>query len=64
LGNIRDVNLVKLWQEHETLLTLRSKKVKGKCSDCEYREECLGCRGRAYELTGDFMAEDPGCWIK
>jgi len=28
-----------------------------------YMDKCVGCRGRAYEETGNIMATDPGCWV-
>ena len=33
----------------------------GRCGYCEYRRFCGGCRARAYELTGDYLAEEPFC---
>lgn len=33
----------------------------GKCGGCEYRWVCGGCRARAFERTGDFLAEAPSC---
>lgn len=33
----------------------------GRCGRCEYRERCGGSRARAFALTGDPLAEDPGC---
>jgi len=33
----------------------------GKCGACEYVRVCGGCRARAFELTGDYMAEEPQC---
>jgi hypothetical protein len=32
--------------------------LKGKCGECEYRETCGGCRGRAYACAGDYLAAD------
>ncbi|MFV9645436.1 MAG: hypothetical protein ACNYWU_06395, partial [Desulfobacterales bacterium] len=29
---------------------------------CEKAEYCYGCRGAAYQLTGDYLASDPLCW--
>ncbi|HUU62555.1 MAG TPA: hypothetical protein VMX96_01325 [Dehalococcoidia bacterium] len=50
--------------EAELLAQLRSRELlKGKCSECEYRVECAGCRGRPFERTGDMLAADPGCWL-
>ncbi|RLB91175.1 MAG: radical SAM/SPASM domain-containing protein, partial [Deltaproteobacteria bacterium] len=48
--------------ESEVFNTLRDyDKLKGKCGRCEYRNVCGGCRARAYEATGDYMAEEPLC---
>ncbi len=33
----------------------------GKCGRCEFRKVCGGCRARAYEISGDYMAEEPYC---
>jgi heme b synthase len=33
----------------------------GACGRCEYRRVCGGCRARAYEATGDFLAAEPLC---
>ncbi len=33
----------------------------GRCGYCEYRRFCGGCRARAYEVTGDYLAEEPYC---
>ena len=45
------------------LTELDESQLKGECGDCSYRDTCSGCRGRAYEETGDMMAADPGCWL-
>jgi radical SAM protein with 4Fe4S-binding SPASM domain len=64
LGNIREQNLRSLWETSPILIKLRSRQLlEGECGECEYRDECGGCRGRAYEETGNFMASDPGCWL-
>lgn len=36
--------------------------IKGKCSSCDQKEICYGCRGLALAVTGDYLAEDPHCW--
>jgi heme b synthase len=33
----------------------------GRCGYCEYRRFCGGCRARAYEVTGDYLGEEPFC---
>jgi radical SAM protein with 4Fe4S-binding SPASM domain len=32
------------------------------CRACDMAGECYGCRGNAYQQTGDYLAPDPGCW--
>jgi MoaA/NifB/PqqE/SkfB family radical SAM enzyme len=33
----------------------------GKCGRCEFIRVCGGCRARAYEATGNYLAEEPLC---
>jgi radical SAM protein with 4Fe4S-binding SPASM domain len=62
VGNIREQSLTEMWHGSELLKTLRNRSLlKGKCGECEYREACGGCRGRAYAYSGDYLAEDPVC---
>jgi len=64
LGNVRERSITQIWQESQVLAQLRSRALlKGRCGECEYKMECAGCRGRAYERTGDMLASDPGCWL-
>jgi len=34
------------------------------CRDCELNSECYGCRGAAFQATGNMFAADPICWNK
>ena len=53
-----------IWENSPVLAELRQRELlKGGCGDCSYKVTCSGCRGRAYEETGDTMASDPGCWL-
>ena len=36
--------------------------MKGPCASCEENASCYGCRGAAYQWTGDYLASDPCCW--
>lgn len=61
-GNIRNQNLTDIWYNSKVLNELRDRNsLKGKCGECEYRETCGGCRGRAYTCTSDYLATDPIC---
>jgi MoaA/NifB/PqqE/SkfB family radical SAM enzyme len=35
--------------------------LRGKCGECEFRDDCGGSRARAYAMTGDALAPDPLC---
>lgn len=37
-------------------------RVAAPCRDCDLLTECYGCRGAAYQATGDMFAADPVCW--
>lgn len=64
LGNIREQGIRSIWEDSPILAELRQRELlKGECGVCSFRSTCFGCRGRAYEESGDMMAADPGCWL-
>jgi radical SAM protein with 4Fe4S-binding SPASM domain len=64
LGNVREQSIMSIWENSPILAELRQRDLlKGECGDCQYKLTCSGCRGRAYEETGDMMTADPGCWL-
>ena len=64
VGNIRSRSLKQIIEESEVIQNLRDYRnnIKGPCKKCEKAELCYGCRGAAYNLTGDYLASDPICW--
>ncbi len=64
IGNVRNRSLAEIIQESEVLEDLRDhgRTIKGPCAFCEETITCYGCRGAAYQLTGDYLASDPCCW--
>ncbi|MEM3737222.1 MAG: radical SAM protein [Candidatus Bathyarchaeia archaeon] len=65
IGNVRKGNIVDIWERSPILTMLRSRDLlKGECGECANRDICAGCRGRAYECTGNMLASDPGCWLQ
>jgi len=64
LGNIRERKLAEIIKESEVIQDLRNYKlhIKGPCRQCDKIETCYGCRGAAYQITGDYLASDPLCW--
>jgi AdoMet-dependent heme synthase len=64
-GNIRTQPFGEIWNESEIFRNLRDEgRYGGKCGRCEFLKICGGCRARAYEATGDYMAEEPLCLYK
>jgi radical SAM protein with 4Fe4S-binding SPASM domain len=63
-GNVRQNKLKDIWEKSSLFELLRDRgNLKGKCGGCSYKEICGGCRGRAYAHYGDFLAEDPLCFM-
>lgn len=61
-GNVREKSFQEIWANSEFFKNLRNTDgYQGKCGRCEYRKVCGGCRARAYELSGEYMAEEPYC---
>jgi radical SAM protein with 4Fe4S-binding SPASM domain len=64
-GNVRETRFARIWSTSPVFKDLRERetRLKGRCGECEYRRLCGGCRGRSWALTGDYLAEDPSCFI-
>ena len=64
LDNVRNNRLAHILKNSEVVNNLKNYRqmIKGECRDCDKAEECYGCRGAAYQLTGDYLASDPTCW--
>ncbi|MDO9323469.1 MAG: radical SAM protein [Methanoregula sp.] len=68
VGNVRDQPFSRFWGDgtNPVLARFREKEARfgGKCGTCIHRELCGGgCRVRAHAVEGDFLAEDPFCFI-
>ncbi len=64
IGNVRKQRLKDILHDSEVVQDLKRYKelIKGPCGECAKIDECYGCRGAAYQLTGDYLASDPLCW--
>ena len=61
-GNVKETPFRKIWADSKAFQNLRNTDgYAGKCGRCEFRKVCGGCRARAYETSGDYMAEEPYC---
>jgi len=61
-GQVREKSFPEIYRTSPVFLALRDRSgYHGKCGRCEYRQVCGGCRARAFEATGDYLAEEPLC---
>ena len=61
-GDVTNKSFAEIWNHSETFTALRDyHRLEGKCGACEYKRVCGGCRARAFEATGDILAEEPLC---
>ena len=61
-GQIKEKGFEDIWNNSPIFQDLRDlNQYKGKCGRCEFIKVCGGCRARAYEITGDYLAEEPFC---
>ena len=65
-GNVRNTGFHQIYHESELFRNLRRREetLKGLCGECRYKTVCGGCRGRAHAYTGDYLAEDPRCFMR
>jgi radical SAM protein with 4Fe4S-binding SPASM domain len=64
-GNIRHSRLADVISSSQVIQDLRHvySNIHGACRTCRMNGECYGCRGNAYQMTGDYLSSDPFCWI-
>ncbi|PLX50964.1 MAG: radical SAM/SPASM domain-containing protein [Desulfobulbaceae bacterium] len=65
-GNIRHAPLAEILHSSHVIKELRNirQTIKGQCGQCRHGDFCYGCRGNAFQVTGDHLAADPTCWLK
>lgn len=61
-GNLKTTGFRQIWESAPIFTELRdTESLEGKCGICEFKNVCMGCRARAYGMTGDYLAEEPFC---
>ncbi len=68
LGNVRERPFGEIWADcsHPLMagLAARPRPLQGRCASCAQRAICNGnTRARAYAVSGNPWAEDPGCYL-
>ncbi len=65
-GNVRQNRFSDIYRRSKLFddLRHREERLQGLCGDCQYKTVCGGCRGRAHAYSGDYLAEDPRCFIR
>jgi heme d1 biosynthesis radical SAM protein NirJ len=68
IGSIKQRPFSDIWMDTSDPLMaglkLDKRPVEGRCAECNYLNICGGnSRTRAWQLTGNFWAEDPGCYL-
>ncbi len=64
IGNVRNAPLGDILRDSVMMRDFRHFRtmIKEPCRSCEKSASCYGCRGAAFQLTGDPLAADPLCW--
>jgi len=61
-GQIKEKPFAEIWNHSPVFEDLRDLNLyQGKCGACPFIRVCGGCRARAFELTGNYLAEEPLC---
>lgn len=64
--NVFDLTIDEILEKYQTseiIHNLLDANFSGKCGSCDKKYLCGGCRARALERNGDYLAEDPDCWL-
>jgi radical SAM protein with 4Fe4S-binding SPASM domain len=66
VGNVRETPLAAILRGSRVIRDLRDiyRRIDPACRACRFAGTCYGCRGNAYQATGDYLAADPGCWLR
>ena len=61
-GDLRRQDFREIWDDSPLFQQMRNLELlEGKCGCCEFKQVCMGCRARAFGVTGNFLAEEPYC---
>ncbi|MGA9391079.1 MAG: radical SAM protein [Candidatus Sulfotelmatobacter sp.] len=61
-GDLKTQAFADIWENSLVFNQLRdTNNLRGKCGCCEFRNVCMGCRARAFAVTGNYLDEEPFC---
>lgn len=63
-GDLKSESFSDIWNKSIAFADLRLENFKGKCSWCEFKSICRGCRARALASNNDQLSADPWCLYK
>lgn len=64
LGNIREQSFKDIWWNSDVIKALHCREnLEGACGICAAKYRCGGCRAAAFAKSGNYLAEDPRCWL-
>lgn len=55
--------ITQLYRENSIVKNMLAMNLKGKCGTCKIKYQCGGCRARSLIQRGDYLEEDPHCWV-
>jgi radical SAM protein with 4Fe4S-binding SPASM domain len=69
LGNVRERSFGEIWNDENNELLRKLKHIADnltgeRCSNCNHRTICGGCRIRAEAVYGNIWADDPQCYLR
>ncbi len=69
IGNVKQKAFSEIWMDTSDPLMAglkqKQRPLEGRCAVCSYLKICGGnSRTRAWQLSGNFWAEDPGCYLE
>lgn len=63
-GNIRERSFKNIWENSLERKKIVLRELNGMCGECVHIQECGGCRAMAYADSGDFLGDDPFCFVE
>jgi AdoMet-dependent heme synthase len=61
-GDLKRQSFAEIWRDSFVFNQLRdTNNLQGKCGCCEFRNVCMGCRARAFAVSGNYLDEEPFC---